>query len=50
MAGRQCGRTERTTEGDLGAWMPEVPHLKIERVAPDDVQAANQVSGWVHRF
>lgn len=25
MAGRQQGRVERTTEGDLGAWPPEVP-------------------------
>lgn len=32
MAGRQCGRTERTTEGDLGARMPEVPHLKSRRL------------------
>ena len=25
MAGRQQGRVERTTEGDLRAWPPEVP-------------------------
>lgn len=28
MAGRQCGRVERTTGDDLAAWLPDVPLLK----------------------
>lgn len=47
MAGRQCGRVEGTTEGDLGAWLPEVPPLKLQGLHQRTSKLPNQADGWV---